>query len=293
MSNKSTEVAVKTEGALAALPEELNFLSAEDLAMGAAGFEGVDKDSFAIPFIQILQKMSPVVDEDSSAYIEGAKAGMFMNTVSQKLFDGKKGIKIIPCAFKRSFIQWGARNASGGFKGEMTPEEFEAIRSDKSRVIEVDGKFYAPLEDGSVDPKKSDYYADTRSHYVILLDEETGEYSRCILSLSSSQIKSSKKLMTQLQGKKINAGGKMVTPPTFLNFARATTIGLSNDNGSWSGIVFDLEGLVTDKHLFEEAKAFYAQVRGGEVAADYSKAGGDHAAAAGDVADNPTEAEGF
>lgn len=282
---QSTEVANVEPKALALVPD---FMDAADF--GGVGFEGTDKDSFAIPFIQILQKMSPLVDEDSPKHIEGAKAGMLYNTVSQKLYDGKAGIVIIPCAYKRSFIQWGGREGDGGFKGEFTPEQFAEFETDPKRVQYVEGRPFVPNEDGSVHEKKSDYFADTRSHFVLVVDEN-GDYSQAILSLASSQIKASKALMTSLQQKKVDTPKGKMTPPTFANKVKLTTIGLSNDQGNWSGAKFELDGLVTDGALYAAAKEFYKVIISGEAKVDYSKA---DPAANGDVENGtPKTAEGF
>lgn len=265
----------------------LALLGAEDFG---TGFEGADKDSYAIPFLQILQKMSPSVDEDSPRYVQGAKAGMLYNTVTGELLDGKEGFDLVPCFFKRSFIRWSPRDAGGGFKGEFTPEQIEGMVKDGS-IIVVDGVYFAKPDDGSApDPKKTDYYADTRSHYVIVVSPKTGETGSAILSLAASQIKPSRMLMTALQQKKIDTPQGKRTPPMFLNKVRVTTQGLSNDQGSWSGIVFALNGLVDNKDLYEEAKTFYQAVAAGTVKADYSKAPtSDGPAASG----KPEEADGF
>ena len=91
-------------------------------------------------------------------------------------------------------------------------------------------------------------------------------------SCASSQIKASRNLMTSLNQKKIDAGGgRRATPPTYANIGLITTIGLSNDSGSWSGIVFKLEGLVSDADLFGEARDLYKSINSGELKADYSK----------------------
>lgn len=262
-----------------------------DLADFGGGFEGTDSESFAIPFLQILQKMSPLVDEDNARYVSGAKAGMIFNTVTQELFDGKKGVLLIPCAYKRSFILWGGREGDGGFKGEFTVEEFEALKADPTKVSIVEGRAYVPDSDGMVNEKKSDYYADTRSHFVLVLNEETGEFAQALLSLSSSQIKASKMLMTALNQKKLKTPKGLMTPPTFANIVRLTTQGMSNDKGSWSGAKFELESMVTDQNLFENAKAFYKDIVAGQINVDYNKA--DAASAQGDVSTKPEDAEGF
>ncbi|WGN90697.1 hypothetical protein [Burkholderia phage vB_BglM_WTB] len=256
-----------------------------------AGFEGAGQDAYAIPFIQILQKMSPKVDEDAAEYIPGAKAGMFYNTVTQKLYDGKKGLLIIPCGFKQSFILWGGNR--GGFKGEVAPEVVAGLEKEK-KVINSDGRVFVLDENGAFDKDTSDYYLDTRSHFVIVLDEESGEYGTAIVSAASSQIKASKMLMTSLQQKKIKnpRTGAMQTPAAFANLVRMTTVGKSNEKGNWSGLSFALEGLVTDPALYAAAKELNGLVASGEAKADYAKADADSAGAAA-AGDTPKEAEGF
>lgn len=282
-TNPSSEVAVVENKGLIVAP---SFMDDADFG---GGFEGADKDSFAIPFLQVLQKMSPLVDEDNPRYVQGAKAGMLYNTVSQKLYDGKEGVTIIPCAFKRSFIQWGGREGDGGFKGEFTPEQFAAMVEDEKKVITLEGRHFKPNEDGSVNEKKNDYFADTRSHFILIV-EPNGEISRAILSLSSTQMKASKMLMTALQNKRIERNGVKVMPPTFANLVKLTTVGQSNDKGSWSGARFDLTGLVTDASMFAEAKDFYKAIVAGDVKVDYAK---QEAPPAGEVSETPKDAEGF
>jgi len=292
VAEESKELVVGATNTGVSTEVDMGFMDMGDFG---SGFEGADKDSFAIPFLQLLQKMSPKVDEDHAEYIQGAKAGMFYNTVTGKLFDGKSGLDIIPCAYKRSFILWGGREGDGGYKGEFTVEEFMTLSEDENKVKVLEGKAYVPNEDGSIVEKKNDYYSDTRSHFVIVLDRETGEYGRAILSLASSQIKSSKKLMTALQQKKVKTPQGMRTPPTFANIVKVTSSGRSNDSGSWSGVDFELTGTVQTADLYKEAKEFFTQVVGGEVKADYAKA--DAASAQGDQSggdgSKPQDAEGF
>jgi hypothetical protein len=278
---KSNEV-VKTE------PTVVDFITDEDLEGG--GFEGADKESFAIPFIQILQKMSPMVDEDNPKHVEGAKAGMLYNTVTQKLYDGKVGVRFVPCTFKRCFICWGGREGDAGFKGEFTPEQIEEMK-EKGEIVEFENRLYKPSPDGgTVNPKKNDYYADTRSHFILLIDDK-GDTSNAILSLSSSQTKASRILMTALQGRRIERNGVKRMPPMYANVVKLTTIGMANEKGTWSGARFDLEEeFVKDKIIFEEAKAFKMAIDSGAAKVDYSKSEDAHAAG---VADEPTEAEKF
>lgn len=240
-----------------------------------AGMEGATQEAFAIPFIVTLQSNSPQVDEASGSAIEGAKAGMFFENVTGRLFDGRgKGIRIIPCAFRRVFLHWGARGTdSAGFKGELTPEQAAELRQ-KGKVVEVDGKLFFPLADGTINDKKCDRLNDTRNHYVLLVDEEEGSWVQAVLSLSSTQIKKSKNLMSALASVKVRGANGLYTPPTFGNQVRLTTQVESNDKGNWFGIIPKLDGLVESKELYAAAKAFHATVAKGGVEVKYEDVDG-------------------
>lgn len=263
----TTAVAVKASGGAVATLQE-DFLE----QYAGSGMEGVDADSFAIPFLAILQKTSPVADADSPEFIEGAKPGMFFETVSRQLYEGKeRGLRLVPCAYKREFIRWGADDSGEGYKGAYTADQVIAMR-EEGIVRELDNRLYFPLPDGSISEKKCDRLSDTRSHYVLVLDEEGG-WTRALLSLSSTQIKKSKHLMSALSNVKLRGANGMYTPPTFANIVRATTKLEQNDKGSWHGIQFALEGREgLTRDIFNDAKAFCDEVRKGSVSANYEQA---------------------
>ena len=263
MSKKENAVAVKKEHAVA--PAGLMDFAAD----AGAGMEGAGQESFAIPFLSVLQKGSPQVDEASGAAIEGAKAGMLFENVTGRMFSGKDGVVIVPCSYKREFLRWGARDNGGGFKGAYTPEDIADMRA-KGQIVELEGRLYAPEADGSVSDKKSDRFNDTRNHYVLIMDEATGAWTEALLSLTSTQIKKSKMLMSALASVKLkNGAGQLYTPPTFANLVRVTSVGESNDKGTWFGVKFELAGQVDRAEVYAAAKAFHANIAKGGVQVKY------------------------
>jgi hypothetical protein len=235
------------------------------------GMEGATQESFAIPFLMTLQKGSPQVDEASGVAIDGAKAGMLYDNISGQLFDGKEGVRIVPCAYRRVFIRWGSEASGEGFKGEIDPEVVAEMRH-KGEVKELDNRLYFPLEDGTVNEKKCDRLSDTRNHYILIIDEATGFWREALLSLSSTQIKKSKMLMSALAGVKVQSANGMYTPPTFANVVHVTTIPESNDKGTWYGVRFQLDGHVKRSEIYAAAKAFHGKVAKGVVEAKYEEA---------------------
>ena len=85
----ANDVKAKTNGSLALFGDD------------AKGFDNMTQDDLALPFVRILGQLSPQVTAGDAKYMEDAKPGMIFNTVTNELFDGKKGIKVIPCYYKK------------------------------------------------------------------------------------------------------------------------------------------------------------------------------------------------
>ena len=241
-------------------------------ADAGAGLEGADKDSFAIPFLAGLQANSPAVDE-----VEGAKAGMFMNTVTQELFEHPR---IIPCAFQRRWVRWAPREAGGGYKGELTTAQVNELR-EKGEVKELDGRLYYPEADGSVNPKKSDRLSDTRSHYVLIVDGPNADFGTpAVFALASTGIKVSKNFLSRIEARKIKVGEKVMTAPSFSAVYEVSTTKKTNEKGSWYQADVAPVGEITNPNLYAQAKAFFQNVTAGKVQAAHEtaqnpEAGGD------------------
>jgi hypothetical protein len=235
-----------------------------------AGMEGATADSYAIPFLKVLQKGSPEVDEDSGAQVKGAKAGMFFNTVTQELFDGKVGVPFIQSAYQRRFVKWAPRKAAQGFLGELAPEAVDKMVSN-GEIVDYKGRLYFPAEDGTIDRDECVRVQDTRNHFGVTLGKD-GVPSQVLLSLSSTQIKKSKLLMSMLGQQRIETKTGLKLLPSFATEMRLTTVPESNDEGSWFGVHVAKEGRVEDAHIYNAAKAFHDSVHTGAVNVNYDAA---------------------
>ncbi len=87
------------------------------------GMENTTADEFTIPFITVLQTNSPQCDENEGSYIPGAKAGMFYNTGTGELINGKDGFIFVPVARDHNFAEFTPRNLGGGFVGTHAPDD--------------------------------------------------------------------------------------------------------------------------------------------------------------------------
>ena len=114
------------------------------VADAGAGFdEGVDAGAYALPYISILQALSPQVQRGHQAYINGANPGLLYNTVTKEISETVDGRVV---RRTHTFCKWELREKGGGFLGETeaTVDAVQAYaqlkRDDKNRAIDADGK---------------------------------------------------------------------------------------------------------------------------------------------------------
>jgi hypothetical protein len=217
-------------------------------ADAGAGFEGAGREAYAIPFLVILQSLSPQCKKSDPAYIKGAEEGDIYNSVSGELYAAGEGVRIIPCGYAQTFVEWITREKGGGFVAEHDPVSGAALRAKATR----DDKSRDILPNGH-------QLNDTRNHYVLVEDSD-GNWQPALLSLTSTQIKASRLFMSNMQ--RICSTNKL---PMYALVYRFTTQAQKNDKGAWFGAVFEHESYVEDANAYAAAKAFNEQVRSGAV----------------------------
>jgi hypothetical protein len=230
-----------------------------------AGFEDMDASDFLIPFLGILQKMSPQVDEEAGdKYVKGAKPGMIINSVTNELFDGKTGIRFIPVHRKHSFIEWIPRDQGGGFVAEFEVNDPKVVKLRREQKF---GKL--TTEDGN------DLIETYTVYGILLRDDGRKEYG--VLSMSSSNIKPYKQWMTNARNVQVaQPDGRLATPPMFAHVYRLRTRFNENKKGTWHGWTATWDGdsaeqcrLEQEHPLFVEAKNFRDMVVAGRAKAQH------------------------
>ena len=61
----------------------------------------ISQEDLALPFLKVLGQLSPEVNKRDAKFVQGAEPGMIINTVTNEIYDGEKGIEVIPCHYKR------------------------------------------------------------------------------------------------------------------------------------------------------------------------------------------------
>ena len=234
------QVTEKKNGALATFDME---------ADAQQGAQNISQEDLALPFLKILGQLSPEVNKRDGKYVEGAEPGKIINTVTNELFDT---INVIPCHYKRQYIEWQDRGTSTGAPVAIHEADSDIV-SQTTR-----GKDYKDrLPNGN-------YLDNTANHFVLI----TGNSPQtALISMKSTQLKVSRKWNSMMMGIKMQGKNGLFTPPTYSHIYKLSTVQMSNDKGTWFGWDVSKVGPVTEKHEYEMAKAFALSVGKGEVEA--------------------------
>ena len=241
---QSNEVAIKQQaGAVASLNIE---------QFADEGFDNVDSNSLALPFLKVLGQLSPQVTQGDSQFIAEARPGMIYNTVTNELYDGSKGIRVIPCFYKLEYLEWKDRD-----KGAVAPINVYPADSDIMSKTTRDEKGKDRLENGN-------YVEETASHYIMVVEPDKS--STALLTMKSTQRKKSKKwnsMMMSVTAKKKDGG--IYKPATFTQVYNLKSVLEKNNLGSWYGWDIQHVGAVPNKTLLDAAHDFYKSCSGGKV----------------------------
>ena len=212
----------------------------------AAGFENVKTTSLALPILKLLQNGSREAQRRNQNYVHGAEPGMLLNTVTKKLYDGAKGVSVIPCHYKLEYQEWADFGTGSG-----RPENIFPDGSDILDQTTKDGGGKDRLENGN-------YILTVGQHYVLIIDDEGAE--QALISMSSSQGKISRKWNSMMMSICLDGKNGPYTPPSFSHSYKLTTVLNSGKGNQWYGYNVVKEGSVKDPSMYERAKKFYTSL---------------------------------
>ena len=222
----------------------------------AKGLGAIGQEDLALPFLKILGQLSPEVNKRDGKYVEGAEPGMIYNSVSGELYDGVKGIDVIPCFYKLEYIEWKDRG-----EGLGAPVAIYDSSSDIMSKTTPDANYKDRLPNGN-------YIEKTASHFVIVAGDSP---STALISMKSTQLKISRKWNSMMSGIKMKGANGMFTPASFSHIYKLKTTQMSNDKGTWFGWEVSKVGPVTDKGLYDQAKSFGDSISKGSVKAKHGE----------------------
>jgi len=225
-----------------------------DIFAGHEG-EGLDYDSseLQIPFVRLIQALSPQVKKSDPAFIPGAAQGDIFNTVTGQSWSGEEGIIVIPCYQETKYLKFKPRTQGGGFLGEMSKSDPDVNRTTRNGATEV-------LPDGN-ELVKSD------QHYCIIVEDGIPSFG--IIDMKSSALKVSRRWKTQIKMLTVKhpKTGVLVSPPLFGTMWHLKSVEESNDMGTWYNWTVTNSGFVQDRELLDAAMNFRKSIKSGEAKA--------------------------
>lgn len=242
-----------TTGTGVAVPQDM----IADLQQFAGAGQAQDASDFAIPFLQILQNLSPQCKQGHAKQIKGLVAGMIFNTVNNEAFDGQEGVVVVPCFFDTTFVEWKPRESGGGLVAVHDRKTGERLEAQSQR----DEKNHSILPNGNEIRRTAQYY--------VLLVGKNGKASPAIISMSSTQLKVSRKWNTAIADAVITINETNYPAPSFAKKYKLTTWLETKGKDDWFSWKVEDAGFLgsEDKALFAKAKEFYVSVSSGKVKA--------------------------
>lgn len=234
---------------------DLSAYGDEFTADSDSGFEDTNKDSYAIPFIRMIQSTSGVMKKSSEFYIKGATAGQLLNTLTRDVSDS---IYVVPVHQETRFDL--KRKESNGYKflgsydisSQEVAEALEAVDGDKYHCFDKEGAQFFETSYLKV------------IHFSIV-DGKAVNAIPAMISFSSYNLEVSKNIMTRCR---MGDGGHMALHTNVLEIGTTTK---TKDANEWFIYTFKHLGKIPQLpisngvELFSQAKDFHATSKTADV----------------------------
>ena len=233
------QIAVKQE---AGLPSTIDFE-----ADAGSGFENLVEKSVTLPILKLLQNGSAEAKKRDPKYVTGAEPGMLYNTVTGKLYDGEKGVQVIPCFLDFEYQEWADFGTGSGRPEKIYPAE--------SKILDETTK-----DAQNRDRLPNGNYIQTAAQWFVIVSDAKGSET-VMMSFYGTQLPVSRKwnaaqLSISLDGKK-----GPYTPARYSHIWKLSTIAKSGKGNTWYVYKYELAhklDSVKDANLYNRAKQFKA-----------------------------------
>lgn len=242
------ELVQTTEAGLPALDNDMLAMMA-----GARKTDDFKKEDILIPYLQIVQSMSPYVKRNDPQYLPDAREGDIIDTLTLKLRDKAA---FVPVKYEVRYTEWKPNQGDMVKQWGTDRSGYDAAEGDFGTRTTADGNDIVP----------------SATYYGLLLDE-SGTSQPVILSLTGTQAKKAKRLATLISALELtDANGDVFNPPMYSRVYALTTVPESNDKGSWMGWRIEPGAMLLTvpggRALFKKAEKLREQVDAGEVRAN-------------------------
>lgn len=237
------------------LPVDLG-ISEEDFLRDAEENKPFERNETIVPFLRVLQPLSPAVQEDNPNYVPSSKAGMFLNVANEVIYDGKSGLTLIPVTHQKNYTEWTPISKGGGFVKDWG-ESLDWQKICPKNQINA----YRPITNNGTEIVYAMWF------FVMIVNKEEGTFDPVIMPFTGTQVKFGRKWAATLTNSKVKLpSGPKIAPYFFFPY-HVTTFSQRNEKGSWYSIKIVPEqhgdgtrlstfALKNGKELYNAAKLF-------------------------------------
>ena len=237
-------------------------VAAFDISMfeadAGSGMENLGTEDLALPRLKVLSGNSGELDTH-----ETARKGDIYNTVTGVAYSGKEGIKVVPCAYQRRFIQWAPRGEGTGAPVKIYEPGQPRPETNRDYEKNQDNKDW--LTDGS-----GEYIEETHQHFVLIINED-GSVETALIAMKSTQLKKSRKWNSMMMSRSVKGANGPFNPPRWSHVYNMKTVPEGNSKGDWHGWEMSLDGPVTDAGIYSRGKSFAESISAGEVVVKHTE----------------------
>ena len=102
------------------------------------GIANIKQEDLALPFLKVLGQLSPEVNKRDAKYVEGAQPGMIVNSVTNELYDGEKGIQVLQSITKDNIYNGKIEVKVKGLLSIFMTQETIYLKLQETKVIRID-----------------------------------------------------------------------------------------------------------------------------------------------------------
>jgi hypothetical protein len=202
-------------------------------ANSGLGNENVGSGDLQMSRLDLIQQLSPQIEKDNPAYLEGAELGHIFDSATGDLYES---VFVVNLYFDKRFQVFKKRKFGGGFEGSYMTE-------DAARQY---------LEDENLPVDQYDI-VETDIHACLMLDAEGKPKKPCVIYMSGSKAKVSRKWNTALSTQEADR---------FASVWALSSVKEKNKQGQpYQNFKVDFAGWASED-LYEEAKKNYLAFRG-------------------------------
>lgn len=250
----------KTETAVAPRQEQLpaQYDYGDDAGVG---YQDQQQTELQIPFLALLQGLSPQVTGEQGKGVEGAKPGLLYNTVTGEVLGDS--VQFIPAHREYLFTEWVPRKMGGGFKGRHRKE---------SELVEK--ALAASKEFGIVKTPEGNDLIETVYLYGIV-ERADKSLEPVVVAFTKTKFKVWRRWNTAVNMFTVQSpNGQKQRPPRYAHLLTVRTVPDKNAKGSFFNLALDPANatirdslLRPDDARFIAAKELAAMVTSGQAKA--------------------------